>query len=59
MSKQSGAVVKILTIEDESVIRMGIVAYLEDSGYQMLEADDGPTGVEIFKQEHRRKHRLS
>jgi serine phosphatase RsbU (regulator of sigma subunit) len=42
----------ILTIEDEPPIRHGIVAYLEDSGYTMLEANDGPTGLEIFRDEH-------
>ena len=43
---------KILTIEDEPPIRDGIVAYLEDSGCTMLEANDGPSGIEIFRQEH-------
>lgn len=43
---------KILTIEDEPPIRDGIVAYLEDSGYTMLEANDGPSGIEIFRHEH-------
>ena len=43
---------KILTIEDEPPIRDGIVAYLEDSGFTMLEANDGPSGIEIFRQEH-------
>jgi sigma-B regulation protein RsbU (phosphoserine phosphatase) len=43
---------KILTIEDESPIRDGIVAYLEDSGFTMLEANDGATGLEIFRREH-------
>jgi len=43
---------KILTIEDEPPIRDGIVAYLEDSGFTMLEANDGPTGLEIFRREH-------
>ncbi len=43
---------KILTIEDEPPIRDGIVAYLEDSGFTMLEASDGPTGLEIFRHEH-------
>jgi len=43
---------KILTIEDESLIRDGIVAYLEDSGFTMLEANDGPSGIEIFRLEH-------
>jgi serine phosphatase RsbU (regulator of sigma subunit) len=43
---------KILTIEDEPPIRDGIVAYLEDSGFTMLQANDGPTGLEIFRHEH-------
>jgi serine phosphatase RsbU (regulator of sigma subunit) len=43
---------KILTIEDEPPIRSGIVAYLEDSGFTMLQANDGPTGLEIFRHEH-------
>ncbi|MCP4453670.1 MAG: response regulator, partial [Planctomycetes bacterium] len=42
---------KILTIEDESPIRNGIVAYLEDSGFTMLEANDGLSGLEIFRRE--------
>jgi serine phosphatase RsbU (regulator of sigma subunit) len=42
---------KILTIEDESPIRKGIVAYLSDSGFTMLEANDGPSGLEIFRRE--------
>jgi len=48
----TGAPARILTIEDESPIRDGIVAYLEDSGFTMLEASDGPSGLEIFRQEH-------
>jgi serine phosphatase RsbU (regulator of sigma subunit) len=47
-----GTPAKILTIEDESPIRDGIVAYLEDSGFTMLEAADGPGGLEVFRQEH-------
>ena len=42
---------RVLTIEDEPTIRGGIVAYLEDSGFEMLEADDGLSGVEVFRQE--------
>ena len=38
---------KILTIEDESPIRDGIVAYLEDSGFIMLEAKDGQAGLDL------------
>lgn len=45
------AAAKILTIEDEPPIRRGIVAYLEDSGFTMLEANDGPSGIEIFRRE--------
>lgn len=49
---QMGAPAKILTIEDEATVRSGMVAYLEDSGFEMLEADDGPSGIEIFEREH-------
>ncbi len=42
---------RVLTIEDEPTIRGGIVAYLEDSGFEMLEADDGLSGVEVFRRE--------
>jgi serine phosphatase RsbU (regulator of sigma subunit) len=42
---------KILTIEDESPIRNGIVTYLGDSGFTMLEANDGRSGLEIFRRE--------
>lgn len=53
MSNQAmGASVTILTIEDEAAVRKGMVAYLEDSGFQVLEADDGPSGIEIFEREH-------
>ncbi len=48
----TGTVAKILTIEDEAPIRDGIVAYLEDSGFTMLQASDGPSGIEIFRHEH-------
>jgi sigma-B regulation protein RsbU (phosphoserine phosphatase) len=46
------AAARILTIEDESPIRDGIVAYLEDSGFTMLQANDGLAGLEIFRREH-------
>jgi sigma-B regulation protein RsbU (phosphoserine phosphatase) len=39
----------VLTIEDEAAIRRGIAAYLEDSGFQVLEADDGNRGLEIAR----------
>ena len=52
MSNPTTAPAKILTIEDEPPIRNSIVAYLEDSGFTMLEANDGPSGLEIFRHEH-------
>ncbi|MCP3665067.1 MAG: SpoIIE family protein phosphatase [Gammaproteobacteria bacterium] len=41
---------KILTIEDELSIRMSIVAYLEDQGFLMEEADNGLLGIERFRE---------
>lgn len=41
---------RILTIEDDPTIRANIVAYLEDSGYEMLEAEDGLRGLEQFRE---------
>ena len=40
----------ILTIEDDPTIRSNIVAYLEDSGFEMLEAVDGEQGLELFRE---------
>jgi phosphoserine phosphatase RsbU/P len=42
----------ILTIEDDPLVRDGIVAFLQDSGFTMLEASDGPAGLGVFRQEH-------
>jgi sigma-B regulation protein RsbU (phosphoserine phosphatase) len=52
MDAKIPAAARILTIEDESPIRDGIVAYLEDSGFTMLQANDGLAGLEIFRREH-------
>jgi PAS domain S-box-containing protein len=43
--------VRILSVEDEIRVRESIVDWLGDSGYEMLEAEDGPSGVEVFKRE--------
>ena len=40
---------RILTIEDDPTIRGNIVAYLEDSGFEMIEAADGDSGIEVFR----------
>ena len=44
--------VKVLSIEDEPAIRRSIVAYLEDSGFEMLEAADGESGIATCRREH-------
>lgn len=44
-------VIRLLTIEDELRVRESIVAYFEDSGYEVLEAENGMIGVEVFKTE--------
>jgi len=44
----SEVVGRVLVIDDEAIVRDSIVAYLEDSGFDVLEAENGPTGVECF-----------
>ena len=41
----------VLIIEDEPEFRLTLAAYLEDSGYTILEAADGQEGLEIFTRE--------
>jgi response regulator RpfG family c-di-GMP phosphodiesterase len=42
---------KILTVDDDEFVREILAAYLEDSGYDVIQADNGRTGLEIFRQE--------
>ncbi|MCG8427040.1 MAG: SpoIIE family protein phosphatase [Chromatiales bacterium] len=42
---------RILSIEDDQAIREAIAIYLEDSGYEVLQAGDGRSGLELFEQE--------
>ncbi len=42
---------RILSIEDEETVRLSIVGYLEDSGFEMLEAQNGRIGLEVFQEE--------
>ena len=46
-----GPKVKILTMEDDDIIRRSMAAYLADRGYEMLEASNGHIGLEIFRAE--------
>jgi len=39
---------KLLIIDDDSIVRHNVVAYLEDSGFDILEADEGAQGLELF-----------
>jgi PAS domain S-box-containing protein len=43
-----GAGETVLVIEDEAIVRMLIVEVLEEAGYTALEAEDGPSGLEIL-----------
>jgi len=45
MSVVSG---RVLVIDDEAIVRDSIVAYLEDSGFDVLEAENGQEGVACF-----------
>lgn len=41
----------LLIIDDDDVVRASIAAYLEDSGFNVLQANNGLQGVQIFEQE--------
>ncbi|MCF6290748.1 MAG: response regulator [Desulfobacterales bacterium] len=49
---RSPAQTKILTVEDDEFVREIIVAFLEDSGYVVLQAENGRKGLELFRSEH-------
>ncbi len=40
---------RILVVDDESFVRLSLVAYLEDSGYEVTEAVDGEDGLAKFR----------
>lgn len=42
---------RILTIDDEPLVREILTAYLEDSGFAVSEAGDGQTGIEKIRHE--------
>ncbi|MBU1707968.1 PAS domain S-box protein [bacterium] len=43
--------IKILTIDDEHAVRRSIRAYLEDSGYEVIEAQNGREGLDMYRAE--------
>ncbi len=42
---------KLLLIDDDRLVRESISAYLEDSGFEVLECDEGPKGLALFQSE--------
>ena len=44
--------VRVLTIDDEPMVREILAAYLEDSGFEVIQAGDGPTGIDLIRREH-------
>ncbi len=42
---------RILTIDDEPLVREILIAYLEDSGFAVLEAGDGQTGIDMIRRD--------
>ena len=41
---------RLLVIDDDAIVRDSIVVYLKDSGFQVLEAENGEHGLEIFRE---------
>ncbi|WP_281645194.1 SpoIIE family protein phosphatase [Parendozoicomonas sp. Alg238-R29] len=39
----------LLVIDDDAIVRDSIVAYLKDSGFQVLEAENGEHGLEVIR----------
>ncbi|WP_278377632.1 two-component system response regulator RssB [Stutzerimonas kunmingensis] len=41
----------LLIIDDDDVVRASLAAYLDDSGFRVLQAGNGPQGMELFESE--------
>ena len=42
---------KVLTVDDDEFVREILAAYLEDSGFEVLQAENGRLGLETFRRE--------
>ncbi|MBB2497067.1 two-component system response regulator RssB [Aquipseudomonas ullengensis] len=42
---------KLLIIDDDEVVRASLAAYLEDSGFHVLQASNGLQGLEVFERD--------
>ncbi|MEP2298830.1 MAG: response regulator, partial [Kangiellaceae bacterium] len=40
----------ILVIDDETLVRESMAIYLEDSGFNVIQAVNGVQGIELFKE---------
>jgi DNA-binding NtrC family response regulator len=40
----------ILVVEDEPIIRFGLALHLEESGFQVIEADDAPSAIAVLQE---------
>ncbi len=47
----SAANISVLVIDDEPFVRESITCYLEDSGFLMIQAENGQEGIEVFRRE--------
>ena len=43
--------IKILAVDDDQLLRTCIIAFLEDSGYETLEAENGRVALDVFRNE--------
>jgi DNA-binding NtrC family response regulator len=43
--------ITLLLIDDDALIRESIAVYLSDSGFEVLQADDGPSGIEMVQRQ--------
>jgi len=42
----------VLTIDDDELVRESMAVYLEDSGFDVLEAENGQRGIQLFREHH-------
>ena len=42
----------LLIIDDDDVVRASLAAYLEDSGFNVLQASNGAQGLEVYQRDH-------
>lgn len=41
---------KLLVVDDDTIVRQSVVAYLEDSGFDIIEAEQGSQGLSLYNQ---------